>query len=284
MDVWVLVTIAIIIGSIVLSAWKQISFSIVASVACVAIFLIMAVADTMGELEFMPRDLVDASRFYTVLTSMYTHFDFFHLFYNILGLAFIGIIFEQRIGTRPFILLYLLSGLAGTLAFAAIYWNNMSVAVIGASGAISGVLGGFARLFPNERMAMLMFFVPLPPMPIWIIVGIFVFIQVFFLGGTNIAIEAHLGGLAAGVILAPLVVRIPRSSGKMKRTISAQSLRRLAVTPELKSILSRIENEEVPDVRSAWIEHFISKAQCPHCGAKVVATRGGVRCERGHLL
>ena len=279
-----MVTIAIIIGSIVFSAWKQISFSIVASATCVALFLIMALTDTMAELEFRPRDLIDGARMYTVLTSMYTHLDFLHLFYNILGLAFIGIVFEQRIGTRPFILLYLLSGLAGTIAFAAIYWNNLSVAVIGASGAISGVLGGFARLYPNERMSMFLFFVPLPPLPIWIIVGVFVFIQFLFLGGTNIAVEAHLGGLAAGILLAPLVVKVPKGSGRAKKTISAHSLRKLAVTPELRSILSRIENEEVADVRSAWIEHFLAKARCPHCGAKIEASRDGVRCERGHLL
>jgi len=89
--------------------------------------------------------------------------------------------------------------------------------------------------------------------------------------------------LAAGVLLAPFIKKIPMDD-RAKRMISPASLRRLATTPELESLLQRIEKEEVPDVKSAWIEHFLSKAKCPHCGSPLKATKEAIVCEKGHLI
>ncbi|MEW5748015.1 MAG: rhomboid family intramembrane serine protease [Candidatus Thermoplasmatota archaeon] len=293
MNVWVAAIIVMIAASTAYSYYRQVNFSIVVCVVCVASFALLLVSagstgylasDTMYQLEFMPRDLAEPGRLYTLLTSMYTHADLFHLLFNVLGVAFIGMAFEQRIGTRPYILLYFLTGLCGTLAFAALNWGDEWVAVVGASGAISGVLGAFARMFPHERMSMMIMFFPLPPMPLWVIVVAYIGLQVVFLGGNpNIAVEAHIGGLTAGLVLAPLVVRLPLHK-RVRRMVSQSSLRRLAVTPELKSIMRRIEEEEIPDVRSAWIEHFLSRAECPQCGARLRARKEGVICERGHML
>lgn len=293
MAVWAAAAVGIIVAGLVYSYWRQVSYSIIAAVSCGAVFAVtlisagsgpFLISDAMNELEFRPNDLTDPSRAYTVLTSMYTHADVFHIFFNIIGLAFIGTVFEQRVGSRPFIILYLLTGLAGTLVFAVAHWDTPLIAVVGASGAISGVLGAFARLFPNERMSMILFFFPLPPMPIWIIVGIFVLLQtVFFYGGSNIAVEAHLGGLVAGIVLAPYIVRMPLHR-RVKRMVSQSALRRLATTPELKGIMRRIEEEEIPDVRSAWIESYLSKARCPYCGSRILVRKDGIQCERGHLL
>ncbi len=289
MDIWVAIVLVAIAVSTAYSVWKQTSFSIIVSATCIFVFMIELIADTsttggiLSELGFRPGDLTDPARSYTLLTSMYTHAGFSHLFWNLLGLIFIGMMFEQRIGARPFILLYFLSGLVGTLVFAALHWNSL-IPVVGASGAISGVLGGFARLFPREKLSMIIMVIPLPPMPIWIIVGIFVFIQLLLSGtSTDIAFEAHLGGLAAGILIAPLVVKMPLHK-RVKRMISLSSIRVLATTPELKSILRRIEDEELPDIKSAWIENFLSKARCPHCGSSLRATKEAVVCEKGHLI
>jgi membrane associated rhomboid family serine protease len=294
MNFWVLVIIALIIGSTVYSYWKQISYSIVASVTCGIAFGILVFAgdpqqylnsDLMYNLEFTPHDLADPTRAYTLFTSMYTHAGFLHLFFNVVGLAFIGMLFEQRVGTRSFIIIYLLTGVCGTLTFAAVRWNDPLIAVVGASGAISGVLGAFARLFPNERLSMILFFFPLPPMPTWIIVIVFVLLQGFFLyGEPNIAVESHLGGLVAGLLLAPIVVKMQRKRTVVRRAVPHASLKKLATTPELKSILIRIEDEEIPEVRSAWIQEFLAKARCPSCGAKLRVSRDSVQCERGHIF
>lgn len=293
MNVWVAATIAVIAATAVYSYYRQFSFSIVGSVACVAIFvLVIASAGTMyfqysetfAQLKFMPGDLVDPPMAYTVLTSMYTHADLSHLLFNVLGLVFIGTAFEQRIGTRPYMVIYFIAGSCGTLAFAALHWGDPYIAVVGASGAISGVLGAFARMFPHERMSLFVMFFPLPPMPLWVIVVGYLGLQLVFLGGaTNIAVEAHLGGLVAGLVAAPFVVRLPLHR-RVRRMVSKSALRRLATTPELKAILRMIEDEEIPDVRSAWVEQFLSKAKCPSCGARIRIRKDGVQCERGHLL
>jgi membrane associated rhomboid family serine protease len=233
----------------------------------------------------MPHDITEPSRLYTLLTSMFMHADFTHIFLNLLMLVLIGLVFEQRIGTRPFVVLYLLAGVIGTLSFAAVRWGEPLTAAVGASGAIVGILGGFARLYPNEKMMLF----PIPvPMSIWTVVLIFAGLQfLLFFGATNIAVEAHLGGLVAGVLLAPYVIRLPlRQKTRVRKvqTLSVGQLRALATTPQLKSMLDRIEHEEVSDVRSAWIEHFLSEAKCPQCGSRLRVEKGLILCEKGHII
>jgi membrane associated rhomboid family serine protease len=285
MNAGVWVVLAAIIVSIAISAWKQYNFSIIASIVCVFAYILTSLVSPSGiidELGFSPHDLVDPSRAYTILTSMYTHASIGHLFFNLLGLIMIGVVFEQKIGTRPYILLYILTGICGSLAFAAIRWTGPNVIAVGASGAIFGIMGGFARLFPRERF---MFFLFPVALPIWgIVVGYLVLQLLLIPTATDIAIEAHIGGLVAGILLAPLVVKLPTPKGKVKMVASAPNLRKLATTPELKSMLKRIEDESVPDVKKAWIDHFISKARCPQCGAPIVADKGTFRCEKGHLI
>ncbi len=289
MDLAIIAIILAIAATAAYSAWKQLLYSVFASIACVFAFIVMALVIESEdpyfdyELAFAPMDLYTADRVYTVLTSMFAHGGLFHLLFNVLGLIFIGMLFEQRIGTRPFMLLYFLCGLAGTLAFAIVHWGEVAY-VLGASGAISGILGGFARMFPNERMSMFVMFFPLPPLPIWVIVVIFVFLQILLIPGySGIAWEAHLGGLAAGILLTPVVVKVPLHK-RVKRMVSLSALRKLATTQELKTILRRIEDEEVPDVRSAWIEHYLIRARCPYCGSRLKVTSEAVVCEKGHLI
>jgi membrane associated rhomboid family serine protease len=291
LNVWVLIVLAVILATLIYSLWEQISYAIVASIACAVVFIIEIAtnpsAGTVYDIAFAPSDLVDPARMYTVLTSMYAHSPsgIGHIFFNLLALIFLGMALEQRIGTTPFVGIYLVSGLCGTLAFAFSEWGN-PVAAVGASGAISGVLGAFARLFPRERMSFILYFIPLPPMPVWIIVIIFVGIQFLWVGGdpgSQVAWQAHLGGLAGGILFAPVVVKA-LSRKRVKRAVSSISLRRIATTPELRDIYHRIEREEIPDVRSAWIEELLSKARCPTCGSPVRATSEGLICKKGHLL
>lgn len=291
MDIWVLTAILVIIASIVYSAWKQVSFSIIASVACVAVVILSIVGQQLDsavadDLAFRPHDLTDPARAYSLLTSMFMHAGFSHLFMNLLMLVLVGLVFEQRIGTRPFIVLYLLAGLCGTLTFAVIRWND-PVSAVGASGAIIGILAGFARLYPNEKM--MFFFLPIP-LSVWTVVLMLLLMQlVYVFTNPRVAVEAHLGGLAAGIFLAPLVVKLPLGHGpslgdKRTRKVNVEQLRKLAVTPELKTTLDRIEHEEVREVRSAWIDDFVSKAKCPQCGSGLRTDRETIICEKGHMV
>lgn len=287
MNIGVPIVVAGIIVSIAFSAWRKYSFSLLASVTCVFSFMVMVIAapstflGIIGKLGFASTDLTDPTHAYTILTSMYTHSGLGHLFFNIAVLILIGPSFEQRIGTRPFILLYLLSGLAGTLAFAAFNWNSGAI-VVGASGAISGVLGGFARLYPRERMSII--FIPSAPVSITVVVIAYVFLQlVFVITSPEVSVISHIAGLLSGMLLAPLVGKAG-AKREVKTRLSAAGLAKLATTPELKRMLERIRMEEVADVRQAWIDHFLMKARCPVCGAPVAEVRGSVRCDKGHLL
>ena len=287
MDPLVPVIVAMIVASAAYSYYKQANFSIIVCVVCVIVFIIQIISSSgdsvTDDLGFMARDLTDIDRLYTPLTSMYAHAYPYpnHLLFNLLAIAFIGAPFEQRIGTRAYIMVYFISGVFGTAAFAIMNWNEFAI-VVGASGAISGVLGAFVRLYPNERFTII--FVPTFPMPLWVVVVGFLLIQLVFLATVpRVAVESHLGGLIAGMFIIPLIVKMPLHK-RVKRMVSKTALKKLATTPELKAIMRRIEEEEIPDVRSAWIEHFISKARCPVCGAGLKARKEGVLCERGHML
>ncbi len=134
------------------------------------------------------------------ITSMFLHASFSHLFFNAYALFLFGNLVERALGSRRFLILYFSSGLAGSI----LYWiTTMTFAppipALGASGAIFGILGAAAALFPN--MVIYVFFFP---MPMWM-AGIF-WAVVEFLGMFNpysgIASAAHLGGLVVGYLLA----------------------------------------------------------------------------------
>ncbi|MCJ7489201.1 MAG: rhomboid family intramembrane serine protease, partial [Thermoplasmata archaeon] len=142
MNPWVIVVVAIIVGGLAYSYWRQFSYSMVASACCVMVFGIEILASSHGDptwsatfidIAFSPQDILHLDRMSTVVTSMYAHATLFHLIFNVIGLAFIGTIFEQRIGPRPFIIIYLFAGLCGTLVFAGLRWNDFPVFVVGAS-------------------------------------------------------------------------------------------------------------------------------------------------------
>jgi len=285
MELWVLAVIAAIAVGSLYSWLKQSNFCIVTSAVCAAVFVIVELVEgssnqwALDELAFVPDDLLTPSRMYTVLTSMYAHVTLGHFLFNILALIFVGMFLEQSIGTRPFIVIYFIAGVAGTLLYATVNWSAL-VGAVGASGAISGILGAAARLYPNERFS----FMALIPMPLWGIAVLFVIIQIVIaFSSSNISWEAHLGGFILGSLIAPIIVKTPLHR-RVKRMVSLSSLRKLATTPELKAILRRIEEEEVADVRSAWIENFLSKAQCPHCGSPLKVSRESVICQKGHLI
>jgi len=283
---------AVIVVAVVTAAyawWRQNLFSVLVGLACIFTMLVVYLSNTdypgvvLYDLAFEPRDITDPARFTTLLTSMYAHSvsSISHILFNLLVLFLLGMPFEERVGTRNFMVIYFVGGLAGTLVFALFRWNDLVIA-FGASGSISGVIGAFVRLYPHERMSLL--FVPSFTFPLWAFGIGFLALQVLFaLGSSGIAYEAHLGGMLAGMLIAPVLVKAPMHK-RVKKMISLSSLRKLAKTPELKVILRRIEDEDLPDVRSAWIEQFVSKAKCPHCGSSLKVTKESVMCEKGHML
>lgn len=154
-------------------------------------FVVTAVLPRLyGQLAFVPAAVL--VRPWTPVTYMFLHAGFGHLFVNMLGLFFFGPRLEDRLGGRSFLVLYFLSGLGGAL-FSFVF--NPVAAVVGASGAVFGVLLGFAYYWPDDQI----FLMGILPMPAWVFVVGLVAISLYSgISGAqgSVAHFAHLGGLA----------------------------------------------------------------------------------------
>jgi membrane associated rhomboid family serine protease len=129
---------------------------------------------------------------WTLITSIFVHGSFFHLFANMLALFFLGSYLTRLIGNKSFLAVYFGGGLLGSI----FYWLLAPTLIIavGASGAIFAVGGALAVMLPNLKV--LVFPVPVP-MPLWVaIIGGFLVLSLL----PFVAWEAHLGGLAFGAL------------------------------------------------------------------------------------
>jgi membrane associated rhomboid family serine protease len=161
----------------------------------------------------------------TIFTSMFMHGGLFHIAGNMLYLWIFGDNVEDTLGHGRFLLFYLLSGVAAALA--QIVMNPDSrVPMVGASGAVSGVLGAYLLLFPYARVLVLLifgFFVRMVRWPATIVLGFWIVVQ--FLNGLitvslaaggaggGTAWFAHIGGFLAGIVL--LFLMRPRQTGRL---------------------------------------------------------------------
>ncbi len=144
----------------------------------------------------------------TLLTSMFMHAGWLHLGGNMLFLWIFGDNVEHRAGWLPYLVAYLAAGLVGSLA--QIYSApNSPIPTLGASGAISGVLGAYLVLFPRNRVTVVLFRF-LTQVPALVAIGLWIVLQlVNGLGasvvtdesGGGVAYLAHIGGFAVGVIV-----------------------------------------------------------------------------------
>ena len=170
------------------------------------------------------RDLVPPP--FTILTSMFLHGGWLHLGFNMLTLWIFGNNVEDALGRVRFLLFYVLSGIvaatAQTLASAAS--GDVLVPMVGASGAIAGVLAAYLVLFPYARVltaVIIVIFVRLLYLPArFFILGWFVLqvLSAVFGGspGGGVAVFAHIGGFIAGFLLVKLIGR--RARWRARRT------------------------------------------------------------------
>jgi membrane associated rhomboid family serine protease len=166
----------------------------------------------------LPEQLIWVPPPVTIFTSMFLHGGLLHLAGNLLYLWIFADNVEDRMGTRRFVLFYGLCGIAAALA-QAIPDLDSQIPMIGASGAVSGVLGAYIILFPRARV--------LVAIPIFVVIytlrlpAVWV-LGVWFLGqllssvaissaGAGIAFRAHVGGFVAGVLLVTFFTRSKRS-------------------------------------------------------------------------
>ncbi len=167
-----------------------------------------------------------------LFTAMFMHAGFMHLAGNMLFLWIYGNNVEHRLGRSLYLAAYLGTGAIATLCFGAFAGDSLTP-LVGASGAISGVLGCYFLLFPKNRVKVFVFFFPFLVttwmLPARIVLGIFLvidnFLPALFGSGGGVAYGAHIGGFAGGLALAYVGERfgwtlrrstIPRKSGPAK--------------------------------------------------------------------
>jgi len=154
------------------------------------------------------------SVYFTLFTSMFMHGGFMHLGGNMLFLWIFGDNIEDRLGHVKYLIFYLLCGVIASLAHVfttgvfATSENALLVPSLGASGAISGVLGGYILLHPKRRVTVILFRF-LTDVPAYVAIGIWFAFQLIsglgmFGGGSQsggVAYAAHVGGFLAGLVL-----------------------------------------------------------------------------------
>jgi membrane associated rhomboid family serine protease len=148
------------------------------------------------------------TRWWSVATYMFVHGDFWHLFWNMYALFIFGPRLEHHWGLKKFVLFYLLSGLGGLVCYT-LFFRDSNYLLLGASGAIFGVMGAYALQWPKQEMY-LFWVVPMRVLTlVMLLVGLNLALGLLSLagGGANVAYFAHLGGF----IVAWLYMRTPPS-------------------------------------------------------------------------
>jgi membrane associated rhomboid family serine protease len=167
-------------------------------------------ASLLGQAQ-LPPELALVSPWMTVFTSMFMHGGWMHLIGNLLYLWIFGDNVEDSMGHGRFVVFYLLCGSAAVLA-QALPDPSSTIPMIGASGAISGVLGAYLLLYPHARVLVaipLGFFLHTMRIPAGLVLVLWFGLQLFSSamaqpGQGGVAFRAHIGGFIAGMILIPL--------------------------------------------------------------------------------
>lgn len=145
--------------------------------------------------------------YFNFLSSMFMHGGIMHIFGNMLFLLIFGDNLENLIGHLRFAVFYLLCGFAAAAAQIAMGPDSV-IPMLGASGAISGVLGGYVLLFPQRKVRAIVFNF-LTEVPAFVAIGIWIVYQIVLgyltpAGTGGVAYAAHIGGFVAGVALIKL--------------------------------------------------------------------------------
>lgn len=203
-----IVTIAFIVACALVFLW-QISFGPEGGQRIVyALGVVPAVLLGQGQL---PPEVALVPAWATVFTSMFMHGGWMHLIGNMLYLWIFGDNVEDAMGHGRFIVFYLLCGVAAVLA-QALPDPSSTVPMIGASGAISGVLGAYLLLYPHARVLVaipLGFYLHTMRIPAGLVLVLWFGLQLLSnamaqAGQGGVAFRAHIGGFVAGMILIPI--------------------------------------------------------------------------------
>ncbi|MDZ7906266.1 MAG: rhomboid family intramembrane serine protease [Cypionkella sp.] len=153
----------------------------------------------------VPADIGQSGVGYAVLTHMFLHGGWMHLAGNMLFLWIFGDNMEDALGPQKYAGFYLISGFCAA-AFQYFADPSSNIPMVGASGAIAGVLGGYLLLYPRAKVDVLFIFIiffRIFSIPAWIVLGVWFGIQLLSSGANDgVAYMAHVGGFIGGAALA----------------------------------------------------------------------------------
>lgn len=302
-------TIVFIISALFYAIYKKwmMTYAIIAISFVVFVISLLFSEEIVGELAFRPIYLTVEffPQLYTLFSSMFLHsiVNPLHIIFNMFIFLLIAPNFEDRIGAKKFLAIYIITGFCAAIAHSLVapFFSNdpniSKIGLVGASGAIAGILGAYAFSYPRDMVFFPVIFIIRMPV---IYAGIFFLaMNTFFTimpGETNVAYSAHVGGFIAGIIMGAIFIRrkgpalnepitkeqrIYDSYTQQKPSkIDFSELKKLATTRELKEMLVKIKDENVPQVREIWLEHFLEKTICPKCGSPLNHFDEKIWCEK----
>ena len=280
-----IVSLIIIVLAFLFAYKRNFGVTLALMISNFAIFIISSLyPEVVFDLGFKSTYLYEnPARLYTLVTTMFLHADLSHILGNMITLFFLGIPFERRVGWKKFSLIYFISSIGGAVLYSMI--NPKPVLLIGASGAIFGILGAFALAYPFDEIIM-----PLPVFFVAFLTRIKVIYAAIFFGFLEIAFSffsssydnvahvAHIVGLLTGIALSYVLLR------ERKVRIGIVEYRNLEEVSNDVRLIDRIRYESIPEVRDEWMREFIRNYRCPYCGGKLKIFRGNIYCKRCDLI
>jgi membrane associated rhomboid family serine protease len=219
-------------------------------------FLELTAPGFANYLVLVPREVLVHP--WTLVTYMFLHDpnSFTHILFNMIGLYFFGPRVEERIGAQRFLTLYFISGLAGAVVSFFFAFNS---AVIGASGAVFGVMLAFARFWPEVQI-LLMFFLPVPAgIAVALMAGLALWSGLHGSGG-GVADFCHLGGFAGAYLY---LLYIERRAGVKK----FRSKTTAAVPRETLLNWKKVDPKSIHEVNRDEVNRILDKISASGLGS-----------------
>ncbi len=256
-------TLAIIVVFTVISFKKNPVFYL--SLAFVIVYLIELYSYYQGSILQFYEVFACKSNIFDlgIFTAIYVHsLNPGHIFFNILIFFLVGMPFAQKVGNFKFTSIFLVSGLLANIGYSLfLRMSGINSFLIGASGAIFGIMGAFLILYPNEEITMFLGPILMPRVKVKYAVLAFMaveFLATLFWVNDNVAHGAHVIGAVSGALFAYALRNYGVERIKIK-SLNYEVIDELADTPELRSIAEKIKGERDEIIRSSWLLEFFRK-------------------------
>ncbi|UCC94120.1 MAG: rhomboid family intramembrane serine protease [Thermoplasmata archaeon] len=299
----VAVLIAIMVGVYPFALWRKMSFTAATIIANAIIFIIYIAPrsvdiyyDVVINLGFNNTSLETGDGLWGLYTHMYIHADFLHVFFNMFILFLMGMPFEQRVGWKWMAVVYWGTGILGGGVINGFVTLPEEIVGIGASAAISGIIGAFAMMYPRDRIPMVIIFIILPRVQVAFGALVFILFQTFLAivssqlpyGLGNVGYTAHLAGVMVGVgiglVLARKGIEAPTPGAALGRKLDKvdfERMRPLIRRPENEDRLDAVIAEDIPEVKDVLVQDLVARIRCPDCDSIVMLHKGHtLKCER----